>query len=213
MVQTYEAWASGRPIFYRLPEVYQENEITDWLTYYWDELLINSKLKVDDLPRQLNPEICDANWLDFLAPLCGFTGEYWDKDWSTNSKRILLKNSYSNIWPNKGTRQVLSLVLNALDIEHIIWSGSNFVLGVSQVSVDPLGSTGWTYKILLPLKYQPNGYEFKLARKINKLFGNLWCESEVVPVSDVLPLYYTYALQADEQTFLTTEEGDLIQLN
>jgi hypothetical protein len=149
------------------------------LTAYWDELLISLKTKVDDLPRQLNPLLCDANWLDFLAPLCGFTDEYWDSTWKASSKRLLLANSYTLIWRDKGSKEVLSFILNALEISHDIWTGSSFILGTSRVGINSLGVAAWDYKILLPSQYNLDGYEFKLANKVNRLFGPLWCRSEV----------------------------------
>ncbi|MBD2452240.1 hypothetical protein H6G76_35105 [Nostoc sp. FACHB-152] len=210
MTTTYQAWQTGRPIFSRLPEVYQENPVADWLTEYWDELLTQNKAKIDDLPRNLDPTTCDENWLDFLAPLCGFTGEYWDKSWKTSSKRLLLANSYTLIWKNKGSREVLSFVLNALGIEHEIWTGSSFILGVSQVSIDKLGSGAWQYKVLLPSRYAQEGYEFKLARKINRLFGPLWCKSEVRYRRDIIPEFFYNVAAVDTQTFLTSDTGELI---
>lgn len=207
MSTTYEAWSTGRPILSRLPEVYQDNEVSDYLTIYWDELLTSLKFKIDDLPRQLSPLTCDDKWLDFLAPLCGFTGNYWDTNWKPSSKRILLSNAYLFIWKNKGTRVVLSFVLNALEIEHLIWEGSNFILGVSQLDKTSLGNAAWEYKILLPGKYKLNGYEFKLAEKINKLFGPLWCGSEVTYRSKFVNEYI--ALNPNSGWF-RTEDGMLM---
>jgi phage tail P2-like protein len=215
MSSTYEAWSSGRPIFSRLPEVYQDNQLSDWLTVYWDEMLASLKSKIDDLPRQLSPLTCDENWLDYLAPLCGFTGEYWDRNWKASSKRLLLNNSYSFIWRNKGTRNVLSFVLNALEIDHIIWEGSKWVLGVSQVSIDILGTSAWEYKILLPNYYQYKGYEWKLAEKINRLYGPLWCGSEVRYREGFVPIYVDPSelipeISQEDNTYLLYEDGTTI---
>jgi phage tail-like protein len=179
-MNTKEAWQSGRPIFSRLPNIYKENPLADNLVIYWEDVLVDAKNIVDDLPRQLNPLLCDANWLDFLASLCGFTGDYWDKEWAEESKRVLLANSYSFIWPNKGSRQALSFILNALFIEHKIYVEGAWVIGTSQLGIDQLGSSNWTYQILLPLKYNLEGVEFSLANKINRLYGPLWCKSEVI---------------------------------
>lgn len=213
MPTTYEAWSTERPIFSRLPEVYQDNEVADWLTIYWDELLASLKYKIDDLPRQLSPLTCDDKWLDFLAPLCGFTGDYWDRDWKSSSKRLLLTNSYKFIWSNKGTRTVLSFVLNALDIDHTIWEGSKFVLGVSQLDIDSLGTAAWEYKILLPNYYQYKGYEWKLAEKINKLFGPLWCGSEVIYRTGFVADYiHNPKLQTESNFWLLWEDGFRIEL-
>ncbi|ANV88504.1 phage tail protein [Picosynechococcus sp. PCC 7117] len=179
-MNTYEAWSTGRPIYSRLPDSYKENNVADHITSFWDQLLVDYKAKVDDLPRQLDPTNCDASWLDFLAPLCGFYGEYWDTNWPEDSKRLLLANSYTLIWKDKGSREALSFILSALHIDHKIWEGNGFILGTSQLGIDTLGTAAWQYKILLPKKYKPNSYEFQLANKINRLHGPLWCESEVI---------------------------------
>ncbi|BBD59512.1 hypothetical protein NIES2109_22990 [Nostoc sp. HK-01] len=179
-MHTKEAWASGRPIFSRLPDVYQDNPVTDWLTIYFDELLVGTKQTVDDLSNQFNPLTCETRWLDYIAPLFGFSGAYWDRGWAEASKRALLSGAYTTIWKNRGTRASLSYVLTSLNIEHSIWEGSTFILGTSQLSIGTLGSGAWKYKILLPRRYSFGGYEFKLTQKIDRLFGNLWCESEVI---------------------------------
>ncbi|AUT00915.1 hypothetical protein CLI64_11170 [Nostoc sp. CENA543] len=178
-MDTKEAWDTGRPIFSRLPDVYQDNQVADWLTVFFDELLVGTKTLVDSIPRQLNPTTCDAVWLDQIAPLFGFSSLYWDRGWPEASKRLLLANAYTIIWAKRGTRESISFVLDALNIQHEIWEGSSFILGSSQVSIDRLGDGAWEYKILLPRRYPFNGQEFQLARKINYLFGNVWCESEV----------------------------------
>jgi hypothetical protein len=213
-MSAYEAWVvEKRPIYHRLPECYKDNPIADWLTQYWDALLIEVKEKIDDLPKQLDPQTCDEEWLDFLAPLCGFYGDYWDRQWTLPAKRTLINNSYTLIWKNKGSRDVLSFVLDTLGIEHKIWVGQSFVLGVSQVSIDRLGNAAWEYKILLPDKYASDGKEFKLARKINKLFGCLWCRSEVVYERDIVSQYLENAIATDPQTFLQVdEEGTLLSI-
>lgn len=177
-MQTAEAWNTGRPIFSRLPEVYKNNLVADYLTNFFDELLYKTKLKVDDIPRQLNPLNCDSNWLDFLAPLCGFTGKYWDRSWQDNHKRNLLFNSYKKIWNNKGSKEGLSTVLSCFEIPHAIGSRNDFILGFSKVGVDPLGNSAYEYTIYLKNSYRDTP-QVKLVEKLNKLFGPCWCKSNI----------------------------------
>ncbi|WP_414575325.1 phage tail protein [Anabaena sp. CCY 9402-a] len=185
-METKEAWDTGRPIFSRLPGVYQENEVADWLTVFFDELLVGAKAQVDGIPRQLDPLLCDDVWLDRINLIFGFSDEYWDRAWPEASKRVLLDGAYTEIWNKRGTRASLSYVLSALNIEHTIWEGSSFILGTSQLDINTLGDGSWRYKILLPRRYAFNGFEFQLTRKINRLFGNLWCESEVIYVDQLI---------------------------
>ncbi|ALF55611.1 hypothetical protein ACX27_26660 [Nostoc piscinale CENA21] len=179
-MHTKQSWETGRPIFSRLPDVYQENSVADWLTVYFDEFLVGTKALVYDLPNQFNPYTCDTRWLDYIAPLYGFSTLYWDRGWPETSKRQLLAGAYTTVWPNRGTRVALSYILSSLLIEHTIWEGSTFILGSSQLGIGTLGSGAWKYKILLPRRYAFGGYEFRLTQKIDRLFGNLWCESEVI---------------------------------
>ncbi|MBE9178660.1 hypothetical protein IQ268_08820 [Oculatella sp. LEGE 06141] len=186
MSSTYEAWQSGRPIYSRLPGVnegYRKEEgepIADWLTVYFDELLIATKTTVGDLPRQLNPATCDPAWLDFLRLLCGFTGEYWDKAWSDEVKRSLIANAFDgvDIWANKGSEVVLAYLLELFDIDHEVWLGASFLVGISELP-GTLGSPEWVYYLLLPLKYLRESSEFKLAEKLNRLYSPAFCDSLV----------------------------------
>lgn len=205
-MDTYSAWQSSRPIFSRLPEIYQDNLIADCLTAYFDELLVETKAKVDDLPRQLNPQTCDTNWLDFLAPLCGFTGNYWDKAWSIKAKRRLLTYSYQYIWSNKGSQDTLDLVLNCFDIKHLILSEGDFILGTSQVG-DTLGATPWEYTIYLPTAYV-NNYKVRLTEKLNRLFGPCWCKSQI-KFEDKYFRDLT-VIGMSEDTVLGTEDNNII---
>ena len=78
MTPTYRRWyIDEEPVFGLLPGVnggYSENEVARWLCGPWDQLKLGSRDVIDDLPRQLDPLECDAEWLDYLAGLCGFTG-------------------------------------------------------------------------------------------------------------------------------------------
>lgn len=174
----YQAWSTGRPIFQRLPECYRDNNIADYLTQFWDSLLLQEKARVDDLERQLNPLTCDSNWLDFLAPLCGFTGKFWDKNWNDYAKRNLLASAYTLIWCNKGSKDTLSLVLSCFQIPNVISSKGDFILGSSQVGIEPLGSAAWEYTIYLQSNSN-NPQTVSLVKKLNKLFGPCWCKSHI----------------------------------
>lgn len=184
MTHTATAWATGRPIYSRLPGIngaYTDNPVADWLTDHWDAVLLAAKAKVDDLPRQLTPAACDVDWLDFLAPLCGFSGEYWDKSWSTTIKRSLLSNSYTLIWQNKGSRQVLTFLLTTLGVTHEIWLGSSFLVGVTELAAGGalIGDPEWKYYILLPLAYLRESSEFRRAEQVNRLYGPAFADSVV----------------------------------
>ncbi len=181
MSDAYTAWKiDKRPIYSRMPQEqvgtsYKDYIATDWLLSYWDMIFVKCADKLEDLPRQFDPLFCDEEYLDFLAPICGWTNIYWSADYPPESKRLLLSQSYKMIWSNKGSLGVLSFILNALNIDHRIFIPGTFILGYSQLSTDQLGSSGWQFNIYLPKKYTLNGYEFKLTEKIAKLFSPCWC--------------------------------------
>lgn len=182
-METSQAWASKRPIYARLPGVngqYQSEEgetIANWLTAHSDRILVDVQGKVLDMPRQLSAQFCDESFLDFLAVLGGFTGEYWDKNWTANQKRlILIKTNW--IWENKGSKIVISYLIDAFNIDHSVWEESAFYAGVT-ILPGAIGEPDFRYMVTMPLKYLRNSNEFKLAEKINHLFGPIVCESRV----------------------------------
>ena len=178
---TQQRWATGRPLLNILPGIngqYSSNEVADWVTKPWDNLFIDTKGKIENLPNQLNPEVCDEEWLDYIAGFCGFTGEYWDKNWPVAAKRALLKESFNLIWPKKGSLGVLSYVLTAFDILHIIQEGNSFIIGVDEVG-EPLGLIAWDYDILLPTQYYGTPTA-DLTSRLDSLFGPCWCTKEII---------------------------------
>lgn len=180
MTAIAERWATGRPIYSLLPGVNEpyQTEVADWLTAFSDAVLTRSKFgTVDDGARQVDPLKCDARWLDLLAPLCGWYG-YWDKSWPEASKRQLLANSYTKIWPYHGTTSALSFVLTVLGVSHVITQGESFIIGRNKIG-DEIGDVAWQYDVTLPTSLYNSPQEI-LARRINKFFGPLWCKSEIL---------------------------------
>jgi len=178
LIPSFDAWQNGRPVFNRLPDTYKDNTVSDWVSTGADKELTLARLNLDDLNRQMNPLTCDARWLDYLSYLCGWTSDYWDRGWPENSKRLLLAGSYSVIWPKKGSKESLGYVLSSLTIPHVIRESGSFIIGESLVG-DPLGAIAWEYDIILP-SVLFNSKEFRTTVKINRLFGPLWCKSEIV---------------------------------
>jgi phage tail P2-like protein len=175
------AWQNATPLTGNLPEVYRENEVSGWLSTPWDRFLFSLKTKIDTVAqRQLNPETCDESWLDYLAALSGFTGEYWNSTWDVSIKRELIKNGLSYLWPRRGTREFLVYILelffgNRFDV----WTESEFRADVTVLPGD-LGEPEYRYFIRLPIDFAKTSAEFKLARQINRLYGAFYCDSDVV---------------------------------
>lgn len=227
-MSSYEAWQSGEPIFARMPDEnnsYRSNYVVKILLDYWDKVLSQCARALDGLPRQFDPEFCDVNWLDFLAPLCGWTAPYWDTNYPESAKRVLLKNSFSFIWAQKGSRDVLSFILNALGINHIIYIQGSFILGQSTLGTDQLGLDPWDFAVLLPREYIRGGYEFTLAEKMTKLFSPCWCRRTVAydsfyadlsvagdPVYDIQSFDELDVIQADSGNALATNDNEILEI-
>jgi hypothetical protein len=147
----YSRWyIDENPVSGLLPGVnggYSENDVTRWLTSPWDSLYLKVRDDIDNFSQQLNPETCDEEYLDFLAGLCGFTGVYWDRNWDVGAKRKLLTRSQDLIWRYKGSSIVLSYVLNAFNIKHLLQQGESFIIGIDEVG-DEIGVVAWDYKII-----------------------------------------------------------------
>jgi|694.fasta_scaffold01920_16 phage tail P2-like protein len=209
--EVYKRWyIDNKPASGLLPGInggYTDNEISQWLMAPFDRTLVEIRDKIDDYPRQLNPLTCDPIILDFLAPMFGFTDQYWSTTWNVNTKRSLLNNAFSLIWPKKGTSLVLSFVLNAFDIKHIIQEGQSFIVGRNVVG-DPLGTISWDYKIILPYEYYATPKEV-LTKKLDYLFGPCWCSKEVVYSSDFFITYEVLGfLNQDNFVLLSSDHTD-----
>ncbi|MBW4443074.1 MAG: phage tail protein I [Plectolyngbya sp. WJT66-NPBG17] len=173
-----KAWRDGVPFTGNLPEVYQESEVSGWLSGTWDRFLIELKARIDEVAlRQLDPDTCDEQWLDYLAALSGFTGDYWDSTWTPATKRVLIRNGLNYLWRLRGTQQVLEFVLQLfLGDRFDVWQETEFLAEVSILDAD-LGEPEYRYFVRLPLEL---GSEFNLARKLNRLYGAAYCDSDVV---------------------------------
>lgn len=180
--QTYIRWfEEKRPVKGLLPGIngqYTQNEVVDWLTAPIDADLQRLLEFFNNYGDQLNPLTAANEYLDYAAAFCGFTGEYWDRDWPIEAKRQLLSRAFSVIWPFKGTATALSFVLDSFRILHIIQQGESFIIGRNVVG-DPLGSIAWDYKIILP-DYYFQTPTARLAERLDFLFGPCWCTKEII---------------------------------
>ncbi|MDM9583083.1 phage tail protein [Nostoc sp. GT001] len=183
------AWEQGRPIYKRLPiaeEKYQVapddpelDPVADWLTLPVDEYLVAIKAAVDNFYADyLDPTTAASENLDWLAQLCGFTGEYWETSWTEAQKRSLITNAFTFIWESKGTRAVLEFLLLTFGIQGKIYLLGEFLAG-RNVAGDALGGEPLEYFLLLPLAYLRTSYQWRLAVKFNRLYGPVYVKSTV----------------------------------
>jgi Phage tail protein (Tail_P2_I) len=176
-------WSSGRPIYHRLPEeseAYQQNPLVDAITTPYDAILMEYKGLVENFERDfLDPDTARVDALDWLAQLCGFTGEYWDSSWTVAQKRELIKRSHSFIWANKGSQVLLEYLLDVFSINARIYLLGQFLADINKIG-DLLGGDLMRYYVMMPLEYLRTSREWELVERLNRLYMPCFADSRVV---------------------------------
>lgn len=191
------AWQLGSPIYRRLPGAnlgYNRDlddpdydpmtppDVTYFVTKYFDDFLIGLKDDINNVYSDFfNPETAKLENLDWLAQLAGFTGEYWDSAYPVNVKRTLIKDAYTFIWENKGTRQLLEYLFDLFNLSAYLYLPGALIIGVTPLP-GVVGGDPFRYLILINFYtagYLRNSAEFRLLEKLNQLYGAVWCESRV----------------------------------
>ena len=164
----YQAWASQRPVFSRLPQVgYQDNSVADWLTSWVDIELTNKKQQLEQFYTQLSPQTCASTSLDYLAFLVGLSGDYWSVNWTDVVKRQMIASA-TNIFSSRGTVSCITQVLTIVGVNaKLWWSGQTIVSFQLPVT---LGSSDLRLFIRLPIQYQRNGYEWQEAQRVRRCY-------------------------------------------
>jgi hypothetical protein len=187
-------WDTDRPIYDRLPgenEGYRKDEdwdgydaeidppIARWLTAPWDSLSVELKGKIEALyTTHFNPETADAENLDWLAQLAGFTGEYWSSDWDESVKRQLILYGLDFIWESKGSRELLEWLIELFGLQSRVYFLGEFLAGITLLPAT-LGGNGFSYYLLVSLAYLRTSPEWAMLERLNRLFGAVYCESRV----------------------------------
>ena len=177
-------WSTNRPIYDRLPsdsERYNGNPVVDAITAPFDSILVSYKSAIDNFERDfLNADTARSDALDWLGQLCGFTGKFWQADWTDAQKRLLIKNSHSFIWANKGTERLLIWLLSVFAIDATVYSVNDFLADLSAADDDSVGGSQLEYFIVMSLVYETFSPQWKLAEKLNYLYMPLFCDSDCV---------------------------------
>lgn len=189
---TQRRWEDGRPIYHSLPG---ENEgylkdpefndpvsdppIADWLTVYWDELLIELQAELEAFPANyLEPATCRSDALDWLAQHSGFTGDYWDASWDDSIKRQLIADAYPFIWENKGTRVLLEYMIRLFNLQANVFILGDFLAGITPLPAT-LGGDPYTFYITVGLIYLRTSVEWRLLERLRVLYSPVYCDSRI----------------------------------
>jgi len=193
-------WSSNRPIYDRLPsdsERYNGNPIVDAITQPIDSILVSYRAALSNFERDfLDPDTARSDALDWLGQLCGFTGKFWQADWTDAQKRLLIKNSHSFIWANKGTERLLIWLLSVFAIDATVLSTGDFLADINAADDDSVGGDQLQYYLLMPITYQTTDKAWLLATRLNDLYMPVFCDSAIVYASFMADLS-----SADDPTF------------
>ena len=193
-------WSEGRPIYARLPsdsERYNGNPIVDAITQPIDSILVSYRAALSNFERDfLDPDTARSDALDWLGQLCGFTGKFWQADWTDAQKRLLIKNSHSFIWANKGTERLLIWLLSVFAIDATVLSTGDFLADINAADDDSVGGDQLQYYLLMPITYQTTDRAWLLATRLNDLYMPVFCDSAIVYASFMADLS-----SADDPTF------------
>lgn len=171
-----------RPTFERLPvRGYQDNPVADALTQYYDEKLVAVGTQVENLYLNLNPDSCPESFLDWLAFMVGMVTPYYDVAWSISVKRKAVKSA-NDIFMLRGTLPGVKKALNIHNFDYTLYTSDDLKLAfVFGGDTSKFGKRSETTRIVLPLKYNRNGYEFNEANRVSENYTSV--------ANPVLPCY------------------------
>jgi phage tail-like protein len=183
-----------RPIYERLPETgYQDNEPSDWLTLWVDELLVAKATQLENIWQKLDPVSTDIEWLDYLAYLVGLSGVYWDTKWLPVVKRNMVLRA-NEFWQNKGTLRTIREILNIHSLAYTVWVAGS--LRVPFTVPSAVGSSDLRLYIRLPLSYARNASEFRETSRTLRNYA-----PALVSTKAVYEYFYAGYSLADDPAF------------
>jgi phage tail-like protein len=155
-----------RPVFSRLPQRgYQDNQIADALTDFYDSKLTSVGLQVQSLHTLLDPATAPVEYLDFIAYLVGMVDPYYSVGWAVSVKRKAIAKA-NDIFSYRGTTKALSDAISIHDFTYDIFSSTDLRFTFTfDGSNTRFGSTTDKVFVRLPLKYTRKGYEFREAQR------------------------------------------------
>lgn len=174
-----------RPVFERLPvKGYQDNVIADAVTSYYDEKLVGVGTFIENLHLSLNPDTCPESYLDWLAFMVGMTSPYYDNQWLVPVKRKAVKAA-NDIFRLRGTLPGIKKALDIHSFEYILYNSNDLILPFTFGVNNVFGKKSDSTRIVMPLKYSRQGYEFTEAQKVADNYSAI-----VNPISPCYDRFY-----------------------
>lgn len=163
-------WDNNRPVYDKLPTAnWKDNKLADYLTAYWDDLLVDLKNHLDNPTHWLHPEQSKPEYLDYVGMvLCGY-GKIWLPGFSESVKRRLIRQ-HIPILQFRGSRQSIELLIQC------IIPGSKLIhfpiplADIAQADISQASEIPHTnYIVALPTHITRNGSEWKWVEHVVKV--------------------------------------------
>lgn len=186
-------YQQDRVIYRKLPGIYSDFVSYDYITdsgkliEYFElqyKAWKNSIQNFLDFSGDLR--IFTENQIDALAVYFGFEGDFYNVNWSKESKVKLLEGVYKEpfIWKFRGNRIVFEYVLAALNIDAILTKSDGFIVGIDTPG-EVIGSPNYNeYLLIINDSYQPNTEEYQTVLWCVDRFIPFWCKVTIQYRSD-----------------------------
>ena len=179
-------YQDDRVIYKKLPGEYAEffsyDALTDsaYLVQYWElqqKTWNRSILNFLNFSSQGSDlRIFTEDQIDALAVYFGFEGDFYNIEWSKESKIKLMEGVYKEpfIWKFRGNRIVFEYVLNCLEIEATLTRPNGFIVGIDTPG-EIIGSPEYNeYVLIIPDEYQPNTEKYGTVIWVVERFIPFW---------------------------------------
>lgn len=222
MSKIMDNWAAGKPIYDLLPKLQNAylSPVNEWVLDYWDSAFMNAADQLVNLREYFNPTTCPAEWLDLIAPCFGFSAPYYSKSWPVASKRLILANAFTAIWPFIGQPGPFLFIADALGYlvrlripGDFILSGpfDNPVVLGSQLDNDQMGSRGWEADILIPTEYADQPAVLAAIDQLVYLYLPAYLQIQYVYTDQ--PFYLTLLTDSDNSIILIDSDNNALRLD
>lgn len=168
----------NNPLLSSLPsQGYQDNPTVSFITQWYDKKLVEVANTLETFWQNLIPATCPVGYLDYLAYLCGLSGQYWDTGWTVSVKRVLIEKAHT-FWASKGTIGCIKAVLDIHQIPYKIWNRGSLQVPFTLPGI--FGVDDLTLYIQLPLAYQRSSPQWKETQRTLYNYGAAVIKSQVV---------------------------------
>lgn len=162
---------SKRVIYNSLPQIYSSFHHSDgeavydsaYLVEYWEQVFSQWQNALDVLLSfNGDYDIFTVEQLDSFAPFFGFAGDFYNSEWTKETKIKMFKGVYQDpfIWRFRGSRAVFEYVTESLGVEAYLTTDRGCIAGIA-IAGDICGDGSNIGEIVVkyPAEYADNSIE------------------------------------------------------